>query len=299
MTNMIKNHRIRNPSLEITSRGLGGVGLTRRDHQNSRLGQDGIMRKIPMEIKRWRSTKMVRARVGIRMVRAAVNTEAASLLNMPIESGNESVIEITTENESETRRLEKRIETRTEIEKTNIGTANETTANDPGKIATVKTTMAITTMIMTNPRKRFKNQQKNSTRDTAPAATSEATTATPPEHNNNNDSMPNSSHLPNGHSQKTPSHHSSANTTPAPNPAPHSKEGEEKDIHKLERERNARERMLKEQQRRAKQGGAPSGNGGASQGTSLGRRMSHKYEDDLERHLVEGERQRHGGGRWR
>ena len=108
------------------------------------------------------------------------------------------------------------------------------------------------------------------------------------EHNNGT-TIP--SLLPNGRSQSN-SHRS----TPAPASTSTSTPVEEKDPNMLEREKNARARMLREEQRRAKPVG-PSGGRGA--GTSLGRRVGHKYEDDLERHLVEGERQRHSGRSWK
>ncbi|KIW81470.1 hypothetical protein Z517_04495 [Fonsecaea pedrosoi CBS 271.37] len=99
----------------------------------------------------------------------------------------------------------------------------------------------------------------------------------------------------NGRSQ---SHRSSGTVTPAPAQsmsASGSAHPEEKDPHTLEREARNRERMLKEQQRREKAAKQASSSGGG--GTS-GRRVTYKYEDDLERGLVEGERESHGR-RWR
>ncbi|KAI1609626.1 hypothetical protein EDD36DRAFT_478051 [Exophiala viscosa] len=78
------------------------------------------------------------------------------------------------------------------------------------------------------------------------------------------------------------SHRSSASATPAAVQP-------EKDPHTLEREARNRERMVKEQQRREK---AAKGAGGSGSGS--GRRVTYKYEDELERGLVEGER-----ARWR
>ncbi|KAK6387122.1 hypothetical protein LTS17_000388 [Exophiala oligosperma] len=67
----------------------------------------------------------------------------------------------------------------------------------------------------------------------------------------------------------------------------------EKDPHTLEREARNRERMLKEQQRREKAAKAGGGGGGGGGG---GRRVTYKYEDELERGLMDGER---ATSRWR
>jgi hypothetical protein len=53
--------------------------------------------------------------------------------------------------------------------------------------------------------------------------------------------------------------------------------------------------MVKEQQRREK-AAKTAGGSGAGVGTGSGRRVSYKYEDELERGLVEGER---ASARWR
>ncbi|KAJ9616740.1 hypothetical protein H2200_000459 [Cladophialophora chaetospira] len=84
---------------------------------------------------------------------------------------------------------------------------------------------------------------------------------------------------PNGRSQ---SHRSSANATPAPTSTA-STPVEEKDMYTNERERLAQARLLAEKQRRAKQ---------ASSRTS-----NPKYEDELQRDLLEGEKARYWGGR--
>ncbi|KIV82760.1 hypothetical protein PV11_04842 [Exophiala sideris] len=91
-------------------------------------------------------------------------------------------------------------------------------------------------------------------------------------------------HRRDGEDTNERSHKSSASTTPAA-AAP------EKDPHTLEREARNRERMVKEQQRREK---AAKGAGGA--GRESARRVTYKYEDELERGLVEGER---ASARWR
>ncbi|KAG9790311.1 hypothetical protein KCU88_g1280, partial [Aureobasidium melanogenum] len=68
----------------------------------------------------------------------------------------------------------------------------------------------------------------------------------------------------------------------------------EKDPHTLEREARNRERLLKEQQRRekaAKANASSASGGGAGGGSSSNsRRITYKYEDELERGLMEGER---------
>lgn len=96
------------------------------------------------------------------------------------------------------------------------------------------------------------------------------------------------------------SHRSSAAGTPAPvaSAVSHSTD---KDPHTLEREARNRERMLKEQQRREKAAAktGPSGGGGNGEHHSSrgsGRRVTYKYEDDIERSLAENER---SSARWR
>ncbi|EXJ87294.1 hypothetical protein A1O3_04253 [Capronia epimyces CBS 606.96] len=95
------------------------------------------------------------------------------------------------------------------------------------------------------------------------------------------------------------SHHSRATSTATPSHPQASTSAVpaevEKDPHTLEREARNRERMLKEQQRREKAAKAnastaSSGGGGGS------RRITYKYEDELERGLMEGER---ANTRWR
>ncbi|KIW55189.1 hypothetical protein PV05_07492 [Exophiala xenobiotica] len=81
------------------------------------------------------------------------------------------------------------------------------------------------------------------------------------------------------------SHRPSASTTPAATARASNAEAE-KDPHTLEREARNRERMLKEQQRREN----------AAKGGGSARRVTYKYEDELERGLVEGER---ASARWR
>ncbi|KAK5051473.1 hypothetical protein LTR84_003125 [Exophiala bonariae] len=117
-------------------------------------------------------------------------------------------------------------------------------------------------------------------------------------HRHENDDYPST-----GATSTNRSHRSSAAGTPAPIASAVSN-STDKDPHTLEREARNRERMVKEQQRREKAaaktgpGGGSGGGGGTGEHHSSrgSRRVTYKYEDDIERSLAENER---SSARWR